>query len=464
MEAGPPRAPFSLRRALAELPRRLRELEEQLWLVPYETTRELRDRALRWAQILYLSLRGFFEHRAFTNASSLTYTSLLTIVPTLALAVAVLKGFDLDESLFNLILSYPVAQVSPIDQALLDVRSYVANTRTGSLGLAGLLALLIAAGSLLFNIEDAMNQAWSVVPGRRNFARKLSAYLNFVVILIFMIVAFSMTTSGSILTAQGIWDWQIYRFRPLHYVPILILKVAPFLLIWFSLIMIYYIIPGATVQWRSAVLSALVAGVVFQLAQILYIQFWAALLSKRYNVIYGAFAGVLLLLVWIYVSWCVVLWGAELCSAHQNLKDWRRRRRKWHNTPFERETLALRLAVLLGRPLLARTGAARMNVGDMADLLMLPPGPITELLALFEKNRLVIRPAGEDTYLLARSPEDLPVMEVLRLVRHGGVAREAFRDGNAGEAGSPVLLGPLATMTVRDLTLQPLESVQSFAI
>lgn len=156
-----------------------------------------------------------------------------------------------------------------------------------------------------------------------------------------------------------------------------------------------------------------------------------------------------------------MLWGAEVCSAHQNLRDWRRRRRRWTGTPAERETLALRVAALLAAPLLAKEGAKRMDAGDLADTLMLPLEPVGEIIDLFQNNGLLIQSAEDGAFIFARSPESITALDLLRLVRQGTMEPAAGANGWLGPVArevEPVLAGK----TLKSLVELPLDDIKTF--
>jgi len=279
------------------------------------------------------------------------------------------------------------------------------------------------------------------------------------VVSILLLAALSTTATGSIviryssvLEKIGLTEGDFNAAQKF------LLRTLPYVSVWIAFILMYYYIPNTLVRWRSALLSGLIAGTLFQLAQIVFIR--SQILAGRYK-IYGAFAILLILLIWLYVSWCIVLLGAEVCSAHQNLRDWRRKRRIWSGTTAERETLGLRLAALLAAPLLGKSEAKRMDVGDLADALMLPPGPVGEILELFQNNELVVQTAEDGTYLLARSPENISVLDILRLIRQGDMTSTPAKQGFLSDV-SRELIQPLQAKTIKDLAHLPLDEIRTF--
>lgn len=149
---------------------------------------------------------------------------------------------------------------------------------------------------------------------------------------------------------------------------------------------------------------------------------------------------------------------------HQNLRDWRRKRRKWRNTPEERETLALRLAVLLAKPLLELEHPRRLDLGELADELCLPPMPVDEMIELFRQHELAVQTSEDERWLLARAPEKLTALEVLRLVRYGGMKRTDDIENPLLEGCEPQVREPLARWTIKEMAELPLDQVRTIQL
>lgn len=483
-------------------------LEDTIWGKPEDKTAGARAFFQRWLQIFDRALRGFISHDGPASASALTYTTILTIVPLLAILLAVLKGFGMHEMARKSLEQLPFVQETRIDvgprgkekfigtqpgqrpmvpstpakaperpgaggvperdmaAAAMDEESpgvltggdivnkiyqFVENTDVSNLGVIGVIGLLWAVFSLLSKIEKTMNEAWAVRRARP-WSRRISDYLNMLVISILLLAALSATATGSVIPYTGMYA------ESFNEVQRRLLKLLPYIIVWVAFVLMYYYMPNTRVRWKSALVSGLIAGTIFQLAQVLFIR--SQMLAGRYK-IYGAFAVILLLLVWMFLAWCIVLWGAEVCSAHQNLRDWRRRRRVWRGTPVERETLALRMAALLAAPLLDQAVHKRMDAGDLADVLMLPPDPVGEMIELFQAQGLIVQSADDGAYLFARSPENVSLLDLLRLVRQGSLT-PARNSHGLMEIISREIAEPLGSMTLKDLIALPVDDIKSF--
>ncbi len=251
---------------------------------------------------------AFVTHQAPLRASALTYTTLLSLVPFLAIAFSVLKGLGVQNALEPLLLQ--VAGESS-RETVSQIIGYVNNTNVKSLGVVGLLFLLVTVVSLLSTIEDAFNNIWGVLE-TRSLQRRFSDYLSVVVVgPLLLMVAMSMTSS---LQSQWLVQWLV-RNTLLGEAILLPFRLVPYLSVWVAMTFLYSYIPNARVRFRSAVLGGVVAGTIWQVTQWGYFHFQVGV--ANYNAIYGALAALPIFLVWIYTSWLIVLFGLELVRTHQ---------------------------------------------------------------------------------------------------------------------------------------------------
>lgn len=250
---------------------------------------------------------NFTRHQCTLRAAALTYTTILSLIPVLAIAFAILKGLGAQNSLEPLLLKLAGDSRETIDRII----GYVNNTNFKSVGAIGVMALVITAISMLENIELAFNAIWGVKE-TRSPQRRFSDYLSVVVVgPILILVATSVTTT---LQNQSLVQWLIQR-TTLGGLVLFLFRLAPYLSIWIALVFLYLYIPNTRVRFRSALLGGVLAGTAWQVAQWAYFYFQIGV--SGYNAIYGTLAALPIFLVWVYTSWLIVLFGVEVVCAHQ---------------------------------------------------------------------------------------------------------------------------------------------------
>ena len=243
----------------------------------------------------------FIEDRCTTLASALSFSSMLSIVPFLAIVFAILKALDVHTTLAPLLLSNLAAGSQEIVARILR---YINNTRVGSLGVVGLVTLFLSILATLDNIEEAFNQICGIGRGK-SVHHKLRDYL----IVIFGIplltgLAVIITTS---LQHQGVVQWFL-RLSGIG--NLFLLRLVPWLSIGIALVCLYQFIPNVRIRSRHALAGGLIAGSAWQLAQWAFIHFQLGV--SRHNAIYGTLALLPVFMMWIYTCWVIVLAGMEI--------------------------------------------------------------------------------------------------------------------------------------------------------
>ena len=264
-------------------------------------------------RILILAIRGFAKDKCSLSASALTFYSILSIVPVLAMAFGIAKGFGFQMLLEKQLLEKFQGQEEVMNRVVAFARSLLENTKGGMIASVGVLFLLWTVIKLLSQIERSFNDIWSV-KYPRTYGRKFSDYLSIMLIspILFILsssVTVFITTQITVITQKVAL---IGMFSPVIF---FMLKFIPYGLIWILLIFMYLLMPNTKVNFSSGVIAGVIAGTIYQIAQWGYITFQVGM--ARYNAIYGSFAALPLFLIWIQLSWMIVLFGAEISFAHQ---------------------------------------------------------------------------------------------------------------------------------------------------
>jgi len=266
-------------------------------------------------RIIVLAVRGFIEDKCKFRASALTLFSLLSIVPIIAVMFAISKGFGLEKRIESVLLQRMQAQEQVAQKIIEFANSLLENTSGGLIAGIGVAFLFWAVIKVLSNIEHAFNDIWGV-KNPRTLARKFSDYLSMILLCPFLLIIASSVTVAINTRTQAILQ-QFPAFSYVGPLVLLLLKLLPFLTIWALFAFIFIFIPNTKVKFTSAFLAGIVAGTIFQIAQWLYISFQIG--AAKYSAIYGSFAALPLFVIWVQISWLIVLFGAELAFAHQNV-------------------------------------------------------------------------------------------------------------------------------------------------
>jgi len=289
-------------------------LKIEIWRIRLKSLPRHKYLLFRPLRIFLLALRGFNEDKCQLRASALTFYSLLSIVPVLAMAFGIAKGFGFEKMLETQLLEKLQGQEEIAQRVIVFSNSFLANTKGGVVAGIGVVLLFWTVIKVLGNIENSFNDIWGIKKAR-TFGRKLSDYLSIMLICpILLIMSSSVTvffTSQITLIAE-----RLSFFGPISGLIFFSLKLLPYGVIWFLFSFIYMFMPNTKVSFKGALLAGVTAGTIYQLVQWAYIFFQIGV--SKYNAIYGSFAALPLFLVWLQISWLVVLFGAEVSFAADN--------------------------------------------------------------------------------------------------------------------------------------------------
>lgn len=417
---------------------------ETLWELDPAAIGGLKGKSLRLLQFMSFAGSNFMANNSLLRATALSFTTLLSIVPLLALAFSVLKGLGAQNRLAPLILSQMAAGSELVVNRVI---TYIDNTNMGSVGAIGLAALLYTAVNMLGNIEEAFDVVWGVSE-TRSFYRKFSDYLSTLVSApLLFLAATSITT-----TLQS--DRLISRLLEYTYVGdflLFLLHMTPYLSVWCALFLLYIFIPNTRVRYRSALIGAVLAGTLWELAQWAYIHFQIG--AGNYNAIYGTLAAVPILMMWIFASWVIVLFGMEVVAAHQNLPTFRRDIRGRSISQSLRELVAL--AALRHIAQAFHGGEPGWGEEQLAIRLRIPTRIMRDTLNHLMKAGFIVRATGRSgTYFPARELDQIALAQVLLSLRSHGAACTITGEEQAREILEKVdaaVSAALEGLTLKDL-------------
>lgn len=287
-------------------------INHHLWQLRLEKLDKKQSFLLKQLRIFMLAIKGFNEDKCMLKATALTYYTLFSIVPIIALAFAIAKGFGFQEDLQEQLLRDFRDQKDVLTQAFVYADNMLANTQGGLIAGVGIILLLWSVMKLLASIENSFNDIWEIKRDR-TWTRKITDYLS--IMLIGPI--FLMLSGGLTLVVETGMNTVFSNFSLLSPLSFILLKLLAFSLIWGMFIFLYMALPNTKVNIKSAAMGALVAAILFELLEWAYVSFQIGV--SQYGAIYGSFAALPLFLIWVQYSWFIVMFGAELTFANQNV-------------------------------------------------------------------------------------------------------------------------------------------------
>lgn len=321
----------------------VRFLEKDIWQIPLRELPRGKSILIKQLRILMLALRGFNEDRVSLRASALTYYTLFSIVPIVGLAFGIAKGFGLEAYLEGQLQAALQGREEVFNWIMSFSKSMLETARGGMVAGVGLIILIYTIFMVMHNIETSFNDIWQVKK-MRDWTRMLSDYFAVMFIgPLFLILSGAATVFLNTQVSQFSENIRFLGF--LSPVLFFLMNLVPYLFIWIMLTILYMIMPNTKVKFSSALIAGIIAGTLFQLIQWGYIYFQVGV--SRYNAIYGSFAALPLLLLVMQITWLVVLFGAELSYANQNVENYEFEAESQNISPLNKKILSLYVMQLL---------------------------------------------------------------------------------------------------------------------
>lgn len=402
---------------MAQPPVFLPPIANALWSADLHAMPRWRGRLVQAGRIAYDVVRDVVEGNLTLHATSLVYTTLLSLVPLLAISFSVLKSFGVHDFIQPFLLNVLAPLGNRADEVTGRIVGFVDNMRVGVLGAVGLGLLVWTVISLMQKIEATFNETWRI-SDQRSVARRFSDFLS--VILIAPLLIFSAFGIGASLSSNAVVEY-LRSYQIVGWAIGLTQTVTPYLLIVGAFTFLYVFIPNTRVRLLSAFVGAVIAGTLWATAGKIFSSFVVG--STNYTAIYSAFATAILFMIWLYVSWLILLVGASIAFYHQHPEDVRPLRVPAMLSNETKERAAFQLMRIIGRDYCdGKPGWPLDRLAKAVSLNGETTGPVLEAL---ETARLLARTADKPPcYIPARPLEKTPLTAVLAAVRDGEEHRQ----------------------------------------
>lgn len=374
-----------------------------------------------------LVFRSFGKNRGPVRAAALAYTTLLALIPLLALVASITTGMlqakdkastsESLQSFVDRVIEYAAPQLSLIpkegdktsrQKVVENIMAYIQQMNTGTLGVTAGVALVFIAISLLSTVERMFNDMWGVSRGRTWFARIVQYWATISLGPLFLFTALGLTTTGHLASTQA---W-------IHKTPLggFLRTVVPFIVLTVFLTLFYRLMPATKVKWYAAAVGGIVGGCALQLNNLFNVIYISKVVT--YSKIYGGISVVPIFLVGLYFSWLIVLFGAQVAYAYQNRLAYVQERQAETINQRGKEFIALRLATAIAQAF--HNGQKPPTRLELSSSLGVPSQLACQVLGALVSSRLLVEVSGEELgYVPGRPINRISVEDILQAMRAG---------------------------------------------
>ncbi len=395
-------------------------IKADIWRIRLNTIPPGKSFLIKQTRIVLLAFRGFDEDKCRLRASALTFYSLLSIVPILAMLFGIAKGFGLEKVLERQLLEKMPGQEQVINKMIAFSNSLLKNTHGGVIAGIGVAILFWTVIKVLSDIEYSFNDIWGVKKARP-IGRKICDYLSVMLICPLLIIIASSATVFIISQITAIIQ-KLALLEIFSTAIFFILKWLPYCIIWILFTFLYIFMPNTKVKFSSALVAGIIAGTVYQIVQTIYISCQIGV--AKYNAIYGSFAALPLFLIWLQLSWLIILFGAEISFAHQNVDTYEFEPDCKNISRHYKNLLSLQITHKLVHNFINET--TPVTVDEIAHNLEIPIRIVREILYELIESGIIaetkITNNSEIGYQPARPIEILSIKYVIDAIEHKGAA------------------------------------------
>lgn len=393
-------------------------LKNDIWRISLRNKPKYKVLLIKYLRIILLAFRGYNEDKVSLRSSALTFYSMLSVVPVVAMGFGIAKGFNFDVYLEQQIMENFSEQQEVLDWIIKFANRFLENTKGGIIAGIGIVVLFWSVMKVLGNIESSFNAIWQIRKPRVWF-RKFSDYFSMMLIAPVLII---MATSSNVFITTQITKItsEIGLLGMISPLIFFLLKLIPYVLFWFVLTIVYMIMPNTKVNFKSAFVAGVISGTIFVFVQWVYIYFQVGV--SKYNTIYGSFAALPLFLVWLQMSWLIVLFGAEVSFAVQNVEKYEFEPDTHNLSSYSWKVLILMVAHLLIKNF--AKGEKAMTAEEISKKLEIPIRSSRDIIYKLVDSNIIseinTQHEKEKAYQPAQDINNLSVRYILNAIDHWG--------------------------------------------
>jgi len=363
--------------------RALNFVTDEIWSVRLDNYPKHIATLLKYLRVVLVSVRRFNEDRVQLRASSLTYYTMLAIVPILAMGFGIAKGFGFDKDLEQKLINNFQGQEEVLNWIITFAHSMLDNAKGGVIAGVGLAMLFWSVMNMMINIESSLNDIWQVKKGR-SYIRQFTDYISIMLVAPLLII---LASSGKVYLATQLNNISSgIEVVNLNQFVVFFMNFLPYLMTWLLFALLYVIMPNTRVKFSSALLAGVIAGTAFLVTQWLYIGLQMGM--SRINIVYGSFAAIPLLLIWMRASWLIFLLGAEVSFAEQNIDQYELENESLQISSYAHKAFSILLLENIVRRFV--DGEKPLTTSEIAARMKLPIRPVRMVITDLLTSELIL--------------------------------------------------------------------------
>ena len=384
-------------------------LEKEVWQDPEKPGRGYLF-LYELVRIVLLTIRGLNNRMVLLRASALCYSTLLAIVPLLAIVFSMLKGMGVHTRLEHVLVNYLTAEQEALTSRIVE---YISGTNFKALGAFGTALLIYASVMMLSNVERAFNEMWGV-SRQRSVSRKIANYVSVLFLGPFlMVLSTAMMASFSSNTIVA----ALMKFDVFRHCFVLFAEIIPHAVLWIAFTVMYMLMPNTRVKFIPALVAGIICASVWEGAFRAYTGFNIGV--AKYNTIYGTFAVLPVFIIWLYISWLIVLIGAQLSYAIQNVRSYRMEVALTDVGHAQKEVMALHIMTKIAARF--HQGLPLVGTEALSLALAVPVRLVGEITRkLCDHGLIQAISSDEAVFQPSRNIALISVLDVCKALRHEG--------------------------------------------